>query len=152
MVSHIRTFPAIMPYLRQSGAVLFYLYRRDVFATALSFYKAKASGVFHSDSPAIKGSPVSMLANEDHFDQLVQECRRDKQHLHELQRMYGGRLIAYEDMIADWDDIIATIGDDIGLTQLRLQKSLSRIGGDRRSIVIENEQVLRDRYQMPAAE
>ena len=146
MVSQAMRFPAIMPFLRELGVTGFYLYRRNTFATALSYFKASVSGIYHQDNADRAHVQQTVTANEEEFYHLLQACQRDKERVRELQRVYGGRLLTYEDMTASWDEFIATVGGDIGLPGLRVPQVLSKVRTSGDSVLISNEDVLRGKF------
>lgn len=147
MVAHAQTFPAIMPFLRSIGVTFLYLLREDTFATALSFYKAKLSGVFHSDKPGPRTSSRDISADPDEFKALLLTCAADKSRIIELQEQFGGHLMSYEDMTGDWDRFVSRIGTILELPLLRLDRTLKRVGSEGSSMRVINEEQLRDLCQ-----
>lgn len=143
MVSQIRARPAIIDFLRDHGVTRLFLYRQDTFATALSYYRAKVSGKFHSNRSARSQEPLSVTADEAQFRTLFEYCQHDKLQLQELHSRYGGRLIAYEDMVSGWDAFIAAFGADIDLPGLRVHKALMPVGSGSTTVCIANEDTLR---------
>jgi LPS sulfotransferase NodH len=148
MISQIRTFPTITASLGDFGVVWFYLSRRSTFDAALSYFRARLSGIYHKQGV---GAPHTSLrepvnVSEEEFGRLFNKCKADKKQLAELHRNHGGRKMAYEDMIAGWDKFIATIGDDLGVPDLLVQKVLSKIGDDGSGVAISNEDTLRERF------
>lgn len=146
MVSQIHSFPTVMPFLMRQGTTLFYLYRNDTFDTAMSYYKAKKSGIYHSDKAGRNRTQVDITADESEFDDLVRTCQSDKDHLLNLHRRLGGHLLVYEDMTAHWDSFVASIGERIGIPGLQIRRTLSKIGGASGSVRVTNEDSLRERF------
>lgn len=135
-----------MPSLRSLGVTLLYLFREDSFATALSYYKAKASGVFHSGSSAIDSTPRSIHADTTEFSKLLELCVADKSQVLTLHQTFGGHLMSYETMTAHWDDFVTQLGAWIGLPHLRIERTLSRVSGENAAIRVMNEHLLRDLF------
>jgi len=146
MVSHARTFPAIVPYLRRTGVLGFFLYRRDTFATALSYYRARVSGLYHTAHGLEVRSLQFVKVDEQEFERLLAVCKADQSAVLKLCDTYGGRLIAYEDMTTNWDDHIAAIGMALEMSDFRVEKMLSKIDSDGEKVQIINEPELRTRF------
>ncbi len=145
MVSQAAAFPAILPWLRTGGVSGIFLYRRNAFEAALSYFKATLSGKFHSDR---EGGPLDsqlVTADEKEFERMFGKCVKDRDRVLELQRVFGGYALAYEDMVSDWDGSIASVGSEIGLPELRVEMALSKLeeGG---GVVVSNEEVLRGKF------
>jgi hypothetical protein len=146
MVSHAKAFPTIMPCLSSMGTTFLYLIRKDTFATALSYYKAKHSRVFHSDRLPQGSGSTNLVADESEFEELLRTRERDCEEIVEMHATFGGHLMTYEDMSADWDGFVARVGAWIGIPSLRVERSLSKLGESGGGIRIVNEDVLRDRF------
>ena len=146
MLTHADEHPAVVPYLQACGAVFFFLYRKDSFATAISYYKARESGVYHSDRTDRQSSGPTIRADVRKFERLLMACRSDKERLISMQSTLGGHLLAYEDMIGSWNHFVGTLGRDIGVPGLDVQKSLSRLESGTRTVTIANEDELRLRF------
>lgn len=146
MTTQAAAHPRLLPYLRDLGAARFFLQRRDVFATALSWYRAKVSGVYHSDRLHRQQGELELAADEGEFERVLADCRSDRERLLQLHAEFGGRLLEYEDMVSDWDAFIGDIGRDVGLPGLRLRKSLERLASRGTVLRITNEDQLRRRF------
>lgn len=146
MSSQLRAQPQLAPVLEELGVTTLFLYRRDSFATALSYAKAKFTSVFHSDRARDPASPVRVNVPPGEFGALVERCLRAKQEVLQIQRARGGMLIAYEDMIDDWAGIIGRIGALLDLPALRVDQALDKLGNSRERIIVENEDDLRRRF------
>jgi LPS sulfotransferase NodH len=145
MVSQIRKMPRILRSLMDLADIRIFLYRRDVFDTALSLYRARKSGVFHSDRLRVgsDGPPLEIDDKELRF--LMRQCRRDKDSILAMQRSLGGHVLAYEDMIEDWTGVIARIGSELGIVNLRVEMALKKVGVATRRQKFRNEEELRSR-------
>ena len=146
MVSQLRQFEAILPTLMHLETTRVFLCRHNSFATALSYFKAKASGIFHSDR--VHGTTTSQVvtANVDEFRTLLAKCESHRQAICEMHAQYGGRLVAYEELAGDWDGAISAIGLDLGIDDLRLPAVLDKLGPASANVVIENEEELRHQF------
>lgn len=149
MVSQIQRLPGILAFLKEQGVTRFYLYRKDSFAVALSYYKARVSGSFHASQGDRQQIHRSVTADEEQFRRLLGTCRHDGNVVCDLQRVYGGHLLMYEDMIANWDGVIELIGRDLGIRGLRAEKALARVGQESGSVSIANERELRLKFAVP---
>jgi hypothetical protein len=143
MISHARSYPSIMPYLRSRGVTFVYLLREDVFATALSYYRASLSGVFHEDRSRQDKTEHEVSADLNEFSAFLQTCRSDRESLLGLQKVFGGHVTTYERMTESWDEFGSQLGDWIGVRDLRLQRATEKLGSTGRTIRIVNEEMLR---------
>jgi len=145
MVSQLRQFPAIMPTLVELGVRFLYLYRDETFATALSYCRAKATGVFHSDR-ADEAQEQSIVISEKEFARILGKCTRDKQELIRFHQSHGGFLMRHEEMVANWDAFVEKLGVELGIDQLRIPKALSKLRVGVESARIANEAALLARF------
>lgn len=143
MISQIRQRRTILPVLIELGADLLLLYRRDSFATALSYYRAKVSGHYHSDRVSVVGSTPVVTADVGDFGKLLARCESEKTWIKALHAAHGGALLAYEDMLCNWDQFIDSVGQALGISRLRIPAVLERVGVASPSVTIENEGELR---------
>ena len=143
MVSQLRKLPAILPFVLRERVTCFYLYRRDVFATALSYYKAQRSGIYHGDRQRDHGEGSSIEVNAVDFRKIFDACRADRDEILRLYETLGGRLLEYEDLVDRWDEVIAAIGDALGLPALNVAKVLPRVDSSVGHVPVANEQALR---------
>jgi LPS sulfotransferase NodH len=151
MTAQLRERPFLLPLLHNLGVTTIFLYRRDTFATALSYAKAKHSKMFHSDRSRLTADPTLIRVPHEEFAKLLGRCLRAKREVLDLQRECGGPLLAYEDMLTDWDGVIATIGAMLGLPALRVNQALDKLARAGERIVVENEDELRERFLVDAA-
>jgi hypothetical protein len=142
MVSQLRRYPAILPTAVTTGWRLLFLFREDTLAAALSYCRAKASGVFHSDKLHNVDVPPSIVVDENEFVRVLRECKSDKRELVRMHRKYGGLLIRYEDMVSNWDEFVEKLGIELGLKDLRVAKALSKLRSGVDAVHIANEQAL----------
>jgi LPS sulfotransferase NodH len=151
MGSQLRRYPALLSLLAELGATLFFLYRRDVFATALSHLRAKASGIYHSDRAAGTASERVVTVDPNDFKALLENVATAQQEVKALHVACGGVLLSYEDMVADWNGFIASIGDVLGFSELRLDKALDKLSDTSSRLRIENEDELRRAFAAKTA-
>lgn len=143
MTSQLRARPHLLPLLEELGLSKFFLYRRDSFATALSYAKAKFTNVFHSDREHGLPDAARVTVPPEEFGPILQRCLRARQEVLTLQRERGGMLLAYEDMIEDWFGVIEAIGAQLGLAGLRVDQALDKLGNSRERVIVSNEDELR---------
>jgi hypothetical protein len=144
IVSQLRQHRWLLPTLLERGVTRLFLYRDDSFAAALSYFRARTSGVYHSDRQRYGAAP-EIEADPDDFRAVLERCERGKRDVRELHRLHGGKLFTYEDMTANWDMCIASIGVELGIPRLRIPKALDRMG-ESRQIRIANEDKLRAEF------
>ena len=118
-----KQFNELLPTLARLGGVArFFLYRNDTFDTALSRLKARATGINHSDR--VDGPAASRVITADvhDFRALLAKCESQRDELRDLHATYGGRLLTYEELTGDWDWAIKSIGEELGIADLRLPR------------------------------
>lgn len=143
MASQLRRHRAILDSLRERDAKLVFLHRRDSFATAISYCKARATGVFHSDRVGGSNDAESFAADPGEFGELLRRCESEKSEILSLHASVGGMLLAYEDMSYDWVGFIRSVGHALGIDGLTLPPALEKLGTAAPRIRIENEAELR---------
>lgn len=148
MTSQLRARPHLLPLLAEFGVTPFFLYRRDSFATALSYAIAKFTKVFHSDRTGDPTTAARVTVPIEEFGTLLQQCLRSKHEVLALHRERGGMLLAYEDMIHDWIGVIGKIGEQLGLPGLRVDQALDKLPTSRDRIIVVNEDELRSNFRI----
>jgi LPS sulfotransferase NodH len=146
MISQLGRFRSLMPTLVGLGATRFFLCRQDSFATALSYFKAKASGVYHSDRATRRAEQLKISADIGEFHALLDKCESHKGEIYALHAKYGGHLLAYEELVSDWDGVISSIGQDLGISDFRVPAMLDRLSAMPTDVLVENEPDLRRRF------
>ena len=146
MTSQLRSYHTLLPLLVATDTVRFFLHREDSFAAALSTFRAKSSGVYHSDRVAVPASSQTVNANPDEFQLLLKRSKAHRQEALDLHARYGGVLLTYESLIKHWDSLIAEMGDKLGIPQLRVGKALDRIGDAAEPVRIGNLEELREKF------
>lgn len=142
MVSQLRRYPAVISEAIKMGARPLFLYREDALATALSYCRAEATGVFHSDRVHGANAESSISVSEEKFARVLRECQSDQLELIRLHGIHGGLLMRYEDMVAEWDAFIERLGAELGVIGLRVSKALSKLRSGVDVVHIANEQAL----------
>lgn len=134
--------------LRDFDVTPLYLLRKDVVATAISYYKAKTTGRFHSDRIEDRKQASVLAIDDDEFRRILSLCLEGKRQLEKLHQVNEGLLLAYEDMVSDWDGFISTIGRAIGVADLRVDMAISKLkpGIDSAHFLVD-ESILRERFR-----
>lgn len=146
MVSQLRQFESLLPTLLALNVKLFFLYRQNSFATAISYFKAKASGVYHSDHVASVEGARKVHADVRQFRALLTKCEADKQTIFDLHSTCGGELLRYESLVNDWDRTISHIGHSLGIDELHVPIVLERLDSTSSTVIVDNEMELRRQF------
>jgi LPS sulfotransferase NodH len=146
MTSQLRSYDTLLPSLVALGTVRFYLYREDSFAAALSNFRARQSGVYHSDRGQPLRSSEVVTADLDEFQEHLKRSLAHKNELLDLHSEFGGVLLTYEGLVNQWEKLIAAIGDELGISQLRVGKVLDKLEGNAGMIRIGNLEELRQKF------
>ena len=143
MASQLRRFRHINTALRKLGVTLLFLHRRDTFATALSYCRARASGIFHSDRIAGAVSAEPTAVDTAKFREMLVHCEREKADLLALHAACGGSLFAYEDMADSWPSFVSSVGVALGIDNLQLTAVLDKLDSADPRHTVANEAELR---------
>ena len=150
MVSQIRVFPALMLELEALGVHLVFLHRRDIFATSLSYCRAKASGLFHSNRGPARDNQLPIVLDVDEFRSVFEACMSSEYQLVKMHETYGGPMFDYEDMVLNWDSFVAAIGAEIGIPGLHVPKALEKMRPGIDTAPVANESDLRELFGVEA--
>jgi LPS sulfotransferase NodH len=146
MTSQLRQYETLLPTLVSLAARRFFLYRQDSFATALSYFKARASGVFHSDRAAGITPRKEVHADIHEFRAIMARCELDRQAIIDLHASCGGLLLKYEDLVDNWDYVVSRIGCDLDIVDLRVPAVLDRLSSASNAVLVDNESELRRHF------
>lgn len=146
MTSQLRSLHTLLPLLVATETVRFYLYREDSFAAALSSYRARLSGMYHSDRGARHAPAGSVTADLEEFRQHFDRITLRKQELLDLHARNGGVLLTYENLVSNWEALIAAIGVQLGVPGLRVEKALDKLERAAEPVRIENLDALREKF------
>jgi len=146
MIAQAGAYPTVVPFLRDHGVFAFHVCRRNVFDAALSYYRAKLSGLYHSDDARRGTGSPAITADEDEFRRLLDVCAANNRRIRELHAQLGGRILAYEDMTADWESFISAVGSELGLPDLKVPKALEKVDSTIGAASFTNEEALRQKY------
>lgn len=146
MLSQARQYQSIMRTLRALGVRFLYLYREDSVATALSYCRARVTGVFHSDRMGQSRASANIVVSEQEFSRVLRRCRSDRDELIRLHAHLNGYLMRYEDMVADWEGFIEKVGNELGIRGLQVAKALSKMSLPDGSARIANEDALMTKF------
>lgn len=146
MVSQLRRYRTALPSLVKLGAERFYLLRQDSLATALSYFRAKASGVYHSDRASGLDTPKTITADVDEFRAMLAHCQKEQREVRILHAAHGGTLLTYEDIVSDWNASVASVGAALGIESLQLAAALDKLSPTMSSVQIGNEGELRRQF------
>jgi LPS sulfotransferase NodH len=147
MISQVRQLPPILPELIRAGAHLLFLYRDDSLAAALSYCRAKATRVFHSDRVSAAGEQAEIHVSVNEFERMLRKCQRDRAQLLQWHSARGGYLMRYEDMVSDWERFVENLGFQLGIPGLRVPMGLQKLSSDGSSTRIVNEAELLARFR-----
>jgi LPS sulfotransferase NodH len=146
MVSQLRRYRTALPSLVKLGTERFYLLRQDSFATALSYFRAKASGIYHSDRASGVGPPKTITADVDEFRAMLAHCQKQQDEVRTLHAAHGGTLLTYEEIVNDWNTFVASVGAVLGIENLQLTAALDKLSPTTSTVQIENESKLRRQF------
>jgi hypothetical protein len=61
----------------------------------------------------------------------MQLCEQNRRRVEELHRSHGGLLLRYEDLVADWDANISSVGNYLGIEKLQVPMALPKLSHTR---------------------
>jgi LPS sulfotransferase NodH len=147
MISQARQLPPIIPELMRLRAHFLVLYRDDSIAAALSYCRAKATSMYHSDRVGSDRQRADVTVSEEEFRRTLDKCRRDKAQLVQWGSAHGAYLMRYEDMDAHWVDFVDRVGQQLGISGLRIPMALRKLAADENGLRIANEAELRANHR-----
>jgi hypothetical protein len=145
MISQAEKFRAILPWLKRRQVRSICLYRRNAFDAAMSYALAARTGKFHSDRPSGDFGLEGLMVDAEEFAGYFRHCVSDRARILDVHRLLGGMLVAYEELVGNWNMWIGRIGGHVGVEHLSVPMTLEKLGGESRPR-IANEDELRHRF------
>ena len=147
MASQLRQRRPILPTLIELGVTLLFLYRNDSFATALSYCKAKATGIYHSDRMIEAHPRHALTIPTTDFARQLANCKLEKNSILKLHAEHGGTLLIYEDMLNNWPHFVESVARALNLPRLELRPALEKLDASTSRFQIANEAELRNKFE-----
>jgi LPS sulfotransferase NodH len=104
MVAHVKDFPTVWNYLRQNNFKVIILTRRNTFKEALSSFRARQTGVFHSERH-IEIMEQKVYVNPPLLKKRVDELEAINRSILDLANGMDKLVIEYEDL-DDWQNTL----------------------------------------------
>jgi hypothetical protein len=146
MISQADRYPATVSWFQERRVTAIVLHRQNTFDAAMSYCMAALTGRYHSDRETNVAKQEPVTIGENDFAGYFRACARDRARLLELHRSLGGLLLAYEELVGDWDTSIARIGEYLNIGDLHVKQSLDKLSAAAKPL-IANEQALRARFE-----
>src|SRR5258706_3372240 len=119
MIGHIKDFPSAWKYLRQHDFKVIVLTRKNTFREALSSFRARQTGVFHTPDDTTV-SEKKVYVNAALLKKRVDELETINRSILALSEGMNCLAITYEEF-DDWNKMLYKIFDFLNVTQLEMQ-------------------------------
>jgi len=143
MLNHLRSFPSVVPYIRENKVRVIHVVRKNVFDTYLSRVTMKVRGFAHSTKDSVQQVRVRIPV-----DSLVGELENIEQ-ANEQWAMYFQQdvpclRISYEDFVTDRATQMDKVAGFLDVDQsIALQSNLKKLNTGRLSDIVENLEEVR---------
>lgn len=148
MIGHTKDFPSVWQYLRTAHLKVIVLIRQNTFREALSSFRARKMGVFHSSDDA------GIATTKVHIDAAGLKKRVDELEVLKasiLQKSEGTDriIISYEDF-ENWQPMLNKIFDFLGVDKIYIEPELRKVSDANWRNGVENceevENVMKEQY------
>jgi len=148
MIGHIKDFPTVWKYLRASDLKVIVLIRQNTFREALSSFRARKIGVFHSSEDlALAEKKVSV--NAEQLKKRVDELEALKTNILSLSEGTNRIIITYEDF-ENWQQMLDKVFEFLNVEKIQIEPELRKTSSANWRDGVENyaevEAILSDKY------
>jgi LPS sulfotransferase NodH len=148
MIGHTKDFPAVWKHLRAGNFKIIVLIRQNTFREALSSFRARKIGVFHS-SEDLAHAEKKVNINALQLKKRVDELEAIKQNILQISEGTNRVIITYEDF-ENWQQMLDKIFDFLGVGKIDIQPELRKTSSVNWRDGVENyadiEAVMREKY------
>jgi LPS sulfotransferase NodH len=143
MKSQIDWNPSVLDYLIERKVQLFVLVRQSDFETALSSSKAIATGAYHSDEK-LEHKEIEIKLHD--FERALERAKANREQLLKWAKLYNAHILLYEQMLANWDDFIFSLGNKLNIKELKVEMALQKMGGSKGEVIVRNLSDLKAKF------
>jgi LPS sulfotransferase NodH len=148
MIGHIKDFPSVWKYLHSNNFKIVVLIRKNSFREALSSFRARKIGVFHSkDDAGLVEKKVTV--NAVLLKKRVDELEGLKKNILRLSEGANRIIIKYEDF-ENWQLMLDKLFDFLGVEKMNMDPELRKTSSGNWRDGVENyrevEAIMRDKY------
>jgi len=122
MIGHIKDFPTVWKYLENNKFKMIVLVRRNSFRAALSSFRARQIGVFHTRED-LQLAEKKLEINAASLKKRVDELENIKARILQLSEAKNRIIIWYEDF-ENWQQMLDKIFDFLNVEKMNLQPEL----------------------------
>jgi LPS sulfotransferase NodH len=148
MIGHVKDFPTVLNYLRQNDFKIIVLTRRNTFREALSSFRARQTGVFHTQTDA-DILEKKVYVNPSLLKKRVDELEAINRSIRQLSEGMRRIVIEYEDF-NDWQGTLNKLFSFLNVERIEMDPVLTKTSSDDWRRDVENfgeiEIALRDTY------
>jgi len=148
MIGHIKDFPTVWKYLQQREFKAIVLTRKNTFREALSSFRARQTGVFHTKGDA-QLIEKKVYVNPVLLKKRIDELEAINRSILDLSKGMNRIVIEYEDF-SDWQDLLNKLFSFLQVEIINMQPVLNKTSSDDWRAGVENfdeiESTLRDMY------
>jgi len=148
MNGHTKDFPTVWNYLKNQDLKIIVLIRKNTFREALSSFRARKIGVFHSaDDASLAEQKINV--NAALLKNRVEELEAINKNILNLSEGKDRIIINYEEF-ENWQQMLDKIFKFLNITQIEMQPELRKISAEDWRNGVENyqqvEETLKEKY------
>ncbi|MEO8711811.1 MAG: sulfotransferase [Parafilimonas sp.] len=148
MIGHIKDFPTVWKYLRTNNFKIVVLIRNNTFREALSSFRARKIGVFHS-TEELELAQKKVIINAALLKKRVDELEAIKSNILNISVNANRIVIMYEDF-KNWQQMLDKVFDFLGADKIEIEPELRKTSTANWRDGVENyqevEEMLKEKY------
>ena len=148
MISHVKDFPTVWKYLSGNNFKMIILLRRNSFRGALSSFRARQIGIFHTNKD-MQLAEKKIEIDTASLKKRVDELEKIKADILELSEGKNRIIIWYEDF-ENWQQMLDKIFDFLNVKNLNIAPELAKTSKDDWREGVKNyqeiEDIMKDKY------
>lgn len=148
MNRHVTDFPTVWKYLLQSNKKVIVLVRTNTFREALSSFRARKIGVFHSSEDASLAEK-KVNVNAVQLKKRVDELEAINSNILRLAKSFNHIVVTYEEF-GNWQQMLNRVFDFLEVERINMAAQLRKISAANWREGVENyeevENVMKDKY------
>ena len=145
MIAHVKDFPTVWNYMRQNNFKVIILTRRNTFKEALSSFRARQTGVFHSERH-IEIMEQKVYVNPPLLKKRVDELEAINRSILDLANGMDKLIIEYEDL-EDWQNTLNKVFSFLQVDRIDMQPALAKTSSSDWRDGVENFKEVEDLLQ-----
>lgn len=142
MIGHTKDFPTVWKYLGTTDIKIIVLIRNNTFREALSSFRARKIGVFHSKEE-LELAQKKVTINASLLKKRINELETIKANILRMTEASNRIIIAYEDF-KNWQPMLNNIFDFLCVEKIEMEPELRKTSAENWRDGVENYQEIED--------